>query len=289
MKFFISTVGFQPVLSEESDALYNPNQNTHGAVIGGVESCQLFILVIGGRQGNKMQKEVDALVVNTEFEEAIAKRIPVFVLIEREVYAEHFVYLKNRGNQLIKYSAVDNVRIFDFIEHVKQHVTFNDIMPFNDFTDVEAFLKTQWAELMYYFLMNDVEFRKIKSLLNKIAATTERVEFYTGKLVEDRTEPDFQKDVELYKTITSSSIYADVLKYFDYRIEPADLLANKSINNLLKVEKKSHEVFMVTFNNRTLVFDNKIFTEMKSSYDLLHKQIETITGKFSPQEATEED
>ena len=280
LKFFIGTVGYQPVLSEDSDALYNPNQHTHGAIIGGVESCQLFILVIGGRSGLK-KKDGAKSIVNKEYEAAIANKIPVYALIEREVYAEHFVYLKSKDNQQLKYPSVDDVRIFDFIDQVKKDVTFNSIMPFNDFTDVESFLKTQWAEMMYYFLMNHAEFRKINNLLQHIAFSTEKVEFYTKKLAESSPDKSFKLDVELYDITSDSFLYRDILKMYDYRLTPADILKHKSINNLLEVEKKGREVYLVAFKNKKLAFDYKIFDEMKNTFSIVKKELENALKKHN--------
>lgn len=51
LKYFIRTIGYDPVLSEDGDVYYDPKDHTHDACLKEVERCQIFILVIGGRHG----------------------------------------------------------------------------------------------------------------------------------------------------------------------------------------------------------------------------------------------
>ena len=90
----------------------------HNACLAEVPSCQLFILIIGGRYGGKYKDTVKSI-TNAEYAEAIHSKIPVFALVERGVYDQYFVYLSNRNNPnldatRINYPSVDSTNIFDF-------------------------------------------------------------------------------------------------------------------------------------------------------------------------------
>ena len=113
-------------------------------------------MIIGGRFGGAY-KESEKSITNSEYDEAIKCRIPVFTLIEQSVYAEHHVYIRNKANDKvdaknINYPAVDNTKIFDFIDEVCKASFNNAIQPFQDFSDIESYLKKQWAGLMFSFL-----------------------------------------------------------------------------------------------------------------------------------------
>lgn len=93
IKYFINNMGFESILSENGDVFYDPDQHTHDACLTEVQNCQMFVLIIGGRYGGNYRKE-DKSITNKEYEEAVKDRIPVFALVERNVWSEHFVYQK---------------------------------------------------------------------------------------------------------------------------------------------------------------------------------------------------
>jgi hypothetical protein len=186
LKFFVSNIGYEPVLSEEGDVYYNTNSHTHEACLDEVSTCQIFILIIGGRFGGKY-KELDKSITNMEYIQAIKQTIPIFTLVDSGVNSDYFTYIKNKHNldivNQISYPNIDNIKIFDFIENVKKQKTNNAFGEFSNFSDIENYLKKQWSGMMYSFLTENKQSKDIKSietLLNSMKVTNEKTE----KLVE---------------------------------------------------------------------------------------------------------
>ena len=143
LKYFIRNIGYEPVLSEEGSVFYDPTKHTHESCLVEVPNCQLFVLVIGGRFGGEFNGEITSI-TNKEYREAINKKIPVFALVDANVYSDHYIYTKNRKNHKIDYSkitypSIDNhaIEIFNFIDEVRKQSINNALIPFRDFNDIE--------------------------------------------------------------------------------------------------------------------------------------------------------
>lgn len=156
LKYFVKTIGYEPVLSDDGDVYYSVDAHTHDACLTEVATCQLFILIIGGRYGGE-HKGKEGSITNNEYREAVKNKIPVFALVESAVYSDHYTYNSNKKTnpefyEKITYPSIDNIKIFGFIDEVRKNSLNNAIVSFNDFSDMEAYLKKQWAGMMYDLL-----------------------------------------------------------------------------------------------------------------------------------------
>jgi hypothetical protein len=156
LKYFIKTIGYEPVLSDAGDVFYNPVINTHDSCLKEVATCQIFVLIIGGRFGGKF-KDSDKSITNHEYIEAVNNNIPVFALVEGAVFSDHHLFLTNKKADAvfatkIKYPNCDSIKVFDFIDEVRQKAINNALFSFKDFSDIELYLKKQWAGMMFDFL-----------------------------------------------------------------------------------------------------------------------------------------
>lgn len=203
LKYFIKTVGYDPVLSDDGDVYYNPSAHTHDSCLKEVETCQLFILIIGGRYGGTFTGK-ETSITNNEYKEAVKNNIPVFALIENAVYSDHYVFATNKKNNpeianQIEYPSVDNVKIFDFIDEVRRNVKNNAIFPFGNFSDIEGYLKKQWAGMMYDFLLqrNSEDASKITNrLLDDLSLATKKSQELIKVLLKATNSDEAEKTIE---------------------------------------------------------------------------------------------
>ena len=168
LKLFIKNIGYESVLSEDGDVYYNTDIHTHDACLSEVSTCQMLVLIIGGRYGGKYLSE-DTSITNMEYREAVKLKLPIFTCVEQSVYTEHHVYTKNKEIDSIDatkiiYPSVDKVKIFDFIDEVRKSSINNAIFPFVDYADIERYLKKQWAGMMYQFLTTQSESKRVAQL-----------------------------------------------------------------------------------------------------------------------------
>ena len=200
LKYFINTLGYDPVLSEEGAVYYDPTLDTQDSCLREIPSCQMFVLVIGGRFGGAY-KDTEDSITNNEYREAIKSKIPVFALVDSSVHSDYLVYQKNRDNpdideNKITYPSVDSTKIFSFIEEVRTNSVNNALNPFSDFADIESYLRQQWAGMMFSFLIRQSKEAKLMS--------------------------------ELYDVMKDSECLRDLASVFKLKPTPRDILRNET-------------------------------------------------------------
>src|SRR5208283_745613 len=82
LELFIRNVGFEPILSEKGNVYYDPVMHVHDSLLAEITNCQLFVLIIGGRFGNKFKSSPDSI-VNHEYRKAIDEKYPFLLLLKR--------------------------------------------------------------------------------------------------------------------------------------------------------------------------------------------------------------
>lgn len=250
LKYFISSMGYESILSEDGDVFYNPDIHTHDACLNEVGTCQIFVLIIGGRFGGKYLQS-DKSITNKEYEEAVRLKIPVFTLVEKNVLSEHFVFQKNKNNVNVSniiYPNVDNTRIFEFIDEVRKNNYNNALFPFTDYHDIENYLKKQWAGMMYNFLTNSIETRKVSQLFEEIHRATDKIEYYTKQVALNVGDIQTKLLIKCYETMIDKKI-VQYLGYWGIKVTPYKIIESENLN---------------------IICDNKIKISLGDSFSLTH-------------------
>ncbi len=219
---FVASYGFEPVLSERGDVFYHPDIHTHDSCLNEVGNSQLFILIIGGRFGGTYVADTSKSIVNAEYAAAREKKIPVFTFVKRSVYSDHFVYQKNRGNQVLNeiiYPSIDNnehaSKIFGFIDKVRSSPVNNGFFPFDFARDITNLLRKQWAGMFYEFLEHRASSDQLAtatSLLKSVSVAGEKVEELVKSLYRhlDATGADVKIDTVEKLSIAKQFYYEAV-------------------------------------------------------------------------------
>lgn len=183
LKYFISNLGYEPVLSDDGDVFYNPLKHTHESCIDEVSNCQMFVLIIGGRYGGNFVNSNESI-TNEEYRIAFKNNIPIFTIVDSSVLADHHLYQSNAKNNEIdrdkvNYPASDNIKIFEFLNEVRKHSVNNAINPFSNFLDIETYLRKQWAGMLFDFLAkskNETQASLTNNLLSDLALASKKTE-----------------------------------------------------------------------------------------------------------------
>lgn len=182
LRGFISNFGYDPIMSDYSDILYNPNLHTHTSCIHEVSNCDCLILIIGPRFGgtivpkaltsvdinkaktyslsNKLLEKPESLsITQLEVIKAIEDKIPIFTFIDSKVLHDHNVYEKNKNKSIldeIDFPSIEKketaVYIFEFINFIRHLTENNSIQPFSRVEDIDSHLKKQWSGLIQRLL-----------------------------------------------------------------------------------------------------------------------------------------
>ena len=123
---FVKSLGFDAVLSEKGKIAYTPDVPLDESCYREVGTADIFVLIVGGRYGSEVSATRTALlktffdrynsITRGEYNAALDRDVPTYVLIERSVCAEYETYLKNKDNNEITYAHVDSVNIFDLLK-----------------------------------------------------------------------------------------------------------------------------------------------------------------------------
>jgi len=188
-----SNMGYEPVMSDFSDILYDPRTHTHDSCLKDVPSCDMVVLVIGSRFGGqavpsaielfdfsileKLSTKSDIFeykdklsITQLEVLKAVEQSIPVYVFVDEKVMHDHSVYEKNKDKKEI-IDAIDFPSIFkretakyifEFINFLGHRVKNNGITTFSRLEDIKLHLVSQWS-LLFQRLLSENRLKFIES------------------------------------------------------------------------------------------------------------------------------
>lgn len=194
---FISGHGYEPVMSEYSDVLFDPRNHTHSNCLKEIPGCDMVILIIGSRFGGqaipdavslvdfslieKNSRNTDILqhkekcsVTQLEVFKAIEHSIPVYAFIEDKVLHDHLVYEKNKSKKeiidVIEFPSIQKketaLYIFEFINFLSHRFSNNSVIGFSSLEEIRTHLLQQWSQLFQRLLSESktksVEAQRIK-------------------------------------------------------------------------------------------------------------------------------
>lgn len=190
-------MGYDPVMSDFSDVLYDPRKHTHTSCIREVSNSDMVILLIGSRFGGEAVPEAldeinftasTSLLENSEEKysitqlealKAIDLGIPLLTFVDSKVYSDHHTYIRNKKHDFIDKIEFPSIQkpktakyIFDFISFLTHMSANNAILPYASFADIEISLVKQWAGLFQTLLRESrekqIEARKTDAILEQI-------------------------------------------------------------------------------------------------------------------------
>lgn len=193
---FVRSLGFDVVLSEHGDVPYLPDMPLDESCYKQVENSDIFVLIIGGRTGSKRSHEESSTgqdfyhkyesITKAEYERAVSKDIPIYVLIEKSVYADFQTFLKNKSNETVNYAHADSVNVFILIESIKAQTSNNPIHEFDRSSEIEEWLRQQWAGLFRELLTQRSTKKQLSTLATEVSILREinsTLRTYLEKLV----------------------------------------------------------------------------------------------------------
>lgn len=176
---FIESLGYEAVLSEKGNIAYNPDLSLDESCYREACNADVFVLIVGGRYGSPASDEDKdrpkdfyeryESITKKEYEAAADRDVPIYILIERSVYNEYETFKRNRENQEIKYAHVESVNVFRLIDEILSRPRNNPLYQFDRHTEIEAWLREQWAGLFKEMLSKRSEQRQLSTLADQAA------------------------------------------------------------------------------------------------------------------------
>ncbi len=219
---FVDSLGFDAILSEKGKIAYTPDVPLDESCYREVASVDIFVLIVGGRYGSEMSSGKSPIpktfydrynsITRGEYRSALEREVPIYVLIERSVYAEYETYLRNKSNKAISYAHVDSVNIFELIEDIVSQPRNNPIQQFDKYSDIETWLREQWSGLFRELLQRIQQQAQLSSLQAQVAQMSELNTTFKRYLEEIVSRIAPKQSEKLIKTETKRLEKARVLR-----------------------------------------------------------------------------
>lgn len=201
---FVHDLGYDAVLNEKGHIAYGSSDRLQEYCFKEIGHCDILVSIIGGRYGSSSDSEYS--VSNKELMTALEQGKQVYIFIDSAVSTEYKTYTANKDVSGINYQAVDNVKVYEFLEEVYALPKNNTIHDFGSAEDITAFLKEQLAGL-FQRLLNDESKKREINLIQKLSETSETLNQLVEYLVNEKQ--DSQKAINAILT-TNHPIYSEV-------------------------------------------------------------------------------
>jgi hypothetical protein len=183
LETFVRSLGYEPVLSEKGDIAYIPDIALDESCYREAAGADLLVLIIGGRYGSERSnsrtepdrtffEQYDSI-TKQEYKSALDNNIPVYILVDVQVYAEYQTFQKNKNNVNITYAHVDSVNIFHLIEEILTQRRNNALSTFSRYAEIEDWLREQWAGFFRELLKRTTHSQEIASLASQVFQLSE--------------------------------------------------------------------------------------------------------------------
>ena len=147
---FIKERGFEPILHERGHVAYGKKEALEEYCYKEINNCDILIAIVGGRFGSA-SKHAPYSISQVEFKTAAELQKPTYIFVERDVLAEYKTYSRNK-DATVDWAAVNDVRVYKFIDEIYALSTNNVVAPFETSLDITVFLQEQWASLFQRLL-----------------------------------------------------------------------------------------------------------------------------------------
>lgn len=297
LRNFLFDLGYEPILSEYSDILYDPRTHTHTSCLQEVPGADMVVLIVGSRFGGKAVPEalssvslesisnagfdISAIenvsnlsVTQLEVLKAVESQVPVFAFVDEKVWHDHLVFEKNKDLVgQIRFPSIEKQEtakyIFEFINFLKGRIRGDSVVSFSKIEDIESHLRKQWASLFQRLLREsrdrEYEGRRIFGLAEQI----EDLKTAVLSTIGNTQSRDIARGAIKYRRLVdflSGLRLANSTVIFQGRMSFDDLLKGAGIVQTLQVDASERGRF---YGRTILIKDDGTFFELRFPSEFL--------------------
>jgi hypothetical protein len=241
IELFLERFNFEPILFESDKLTYEHGKPVDGAAYEEVLLCNMMVLIVGGRYGSPASNNTDleewqnkydedfVSITRKEYETALKNNIPVFILIDKNVYSEFQSFNDNKAffEKLIKtggvkkgeykFSHVDSPSVFYFIESLKQ----KPVKTFEKVEEIESYLGNQFSGMFFLYLkklQEESNGQKVLDSVSELNNAVKRMDEMVSGIGKNLLGPqDFQKIVANQQSILIGFIAEKILSFIHFK------------------------------------------------------------------------
>lgn len=186
LELFLREIGHDGVINEQGTIPYGSDEKVEEYAYKEIDNCDILVAIIGGRFGSASQ-HAPYSISQQELKRATNQGKQVFIFIESAVYTEYRTYLRNKELEGIRYTFVDDIRVYQFIEEVETLPRGNPIASFETAQDITNYLREQFAGLFQRFLAEQTLLKEVR-LIEDMQSTVQTLDRLVTFLSRDRDD-----------------------------------------------------------------------------------------------------
>ncbi|WP_156000847.1 DUF4062 domain-containing protein [Thioalkalivibrio sp. ALJT] len=296
LRSFLLRLGYEPVLSEYSDVLYDPRAHTHTSCLQEVPNADMIVVLIGSRFGGRIIPEALSNVdlenlINSSFDvtvldkpeklsitqlevlKAIDSSVPVFAFVDEKVMHDHFVYQKNKELvDKIKFPSIEKPEsakyIFEFISFLSHRNKGNSVISFGKLEDIENHLKKQWGALFQRLLREQREQQVEARKLFTIAEQIEDLKTAVISTIGNAQNREVARGVIKYRRLSD---FLAGLNLPDFSIVTESNASFEELLNMVDIVEVRDIPARNTFGRSALVRSDGTFYELRFGQEFLNR------------------
>ncbi len=186
---FITSFGYEPVRHERGHISYGAEEKPEAYAYREIEYCDILISIIGGRFGTSAT-ESEYSISQQELKKAIELGKQIYIFVDSNVHSEFKYYQANKDVKGVRFTAVNDPRVYSFLEEVYALPKGNPIFPFETGTDLTTVLREQLAGLFQRLLVensNRTQTTLIQELQRSLLTVDQLVKFLTEENTKGNT------------------------------------------------------------------------------------------------------
>ena len=180
---FVRDQGYEAVRHERGHIAYGAEEKPEHYAYREIDLCDILVCIIGGRYGTT-SSDGKYSITQKELRSALDRGKTVYIFIESNVQHEHRFYLANKGSSAVKYTAVDNLKVHEFVEEITAVAKGNPIFTFSVSAEIMQILQEQWAGLFQRLLQESAarpQTALIEELQRSLATVGQLVQFLSDQ------------------------------------------------------------------------------------------------------------
>lgn len=185
---FIREIGYEPVLFEKGHVPYGKDQALEEYCYREISSCDVLVAIIGGKYGTQSNDEKHSI-TQKELKTAVDLGKQIYVFVEKSINSEYKTYLANKEVKGFIPAAVNDTRVYTFLEEIYALPAGNPIESFELSDDITRYLKEQWAGLFQRLLQENSRQKEI-NIIEHLKSTASTLNQLVTFLTEERTKGD---------------------------------------------------------------------------------------------------
>lgn len=185
---FMKELAYEPVLFERGHVPYGKEEALEEYCYREISNCDILIAVIGGKFGSQSKDQKNSI-TQKELRTAIEMGKQIYVFVEKAVLSEYRTFLGNRDVAGFKPVAVNDSRVYSFIEEIYGLPSGNPVEGFETSDDIVRYLREQWAGLFQRLLQESSRQKEI-NIIENLKSTASTLNHLVTFLTEERTKGD---------------------------------------------------------------------------------------------------